>query len=70
MSHGLTDLASPLEIKKYITSIVVRLGKALMEFQGYQGKLEPHFSYGQLSKEKFTIAHVIHVNNHLEELKI
>jgi len=41
-----------------------------MDFQDYQGKLEPHFSYGQLSKEEFTVAHVIHLNNHLEELKL
>lgn len=28
------------------------------------------FSYGQLTKEEFTIAHVIHLNNHLEELTV
>ncbi|MDT7042930.1 DUF1569 domain-containing protein [Candidatus Nitronereus thalassa] len=73
MSHDLTAPvpgAPPIEIKEDSTSALVRLRKALMEFQDYQGKLEPHFSYGELSKEEFTVAHVIHLNNHLEELKI
>jgi len=73
MTHPLTDPvpgAPPLEIKEDPTSALVRLRTALMNFQDYQGKLKPHFSYGQLSKEEFTIAHVIHLNNHLEELKI
>lgn len=73
MSHDLTAPvpgAPPLEIKEDSTSALVRLQKALREFQDYQGKLKPHFSYGQLSKEEFTIAHVIHLNNHLEELQV
>ncbi len=73
MTHDLTAPvpgAPPIEIKEDSTRALVRLRKALMDFQNYQGKLEPHFSYGQLSKEEFTIAHVIHLNNHLEELKI
>jgi Protein of unknown function (DUF1569) len=73
MTHGLTDPvpgAPPLEIQEDPTSALVRLRTALMDFQDYQGQLKPHFSYGELSKEEFAVAHVIHLNNHLEELKI
>ncbi|MDA0740036.1 MAG: DUF1569 domain-containing protein [Nitrospirae bacterium] len=53
MSHDLTAPvpgAPPIEIKEDSTSALVRLRKALMDFQAYQGKLEPHFSYSQLTK--------------------
>lgn len=73
MSHDLTAPvpgAPPLEIKEDTSSALVRLRKALTDFKDYQGKLEPHFSYGQLSKEEYTVAHIMHLNNHLEELKI
>ena len=72
MSHGLTDPvpgAPPLEVNEDTASALVRLRKALTNFKNYQGKLEPHFSYGQLTKEEFTVAHIMHLNNHLEELK-
>ena len=45
-----------------------RLLTALNDFKNHKGRLEPHFAYGELSHHEYTLAHVMHINNHLEEL--
>jgi hypothetical protein len=47
-----------------------RLKKALIDFNQYQGVLEPHFAYGQLSKAEYEAAHVMHIYNHFDELSV
>ncbi|MDQ8038281.1 MAG: DUF1569 domain-containing protein [Pedobacter sp.] len=42
-----------------------RLLQALGNFSAYQGKLAPHFAYGELSKAEYAQAHVMHVQDHL-----
>ncbi|MGR3511698.1 MAG: DUF1569 domain-containing protein [Paracoccaceae bacterium] len=72
MSHGLDEVI-PGEI---VTSDgaaldgLARLKAALLTFRDYESDLKPHFAYGQLSKAEYAIAHVMHVNNHLEEFRL
>lgn len=47
-----------------------RLMTALENFSQYQGKLAPHFAYGELSKVEYELAHVMHLRNHFQELHI
>ncbi len=46
-----------------------RFTQSLLDFKEYQGELAPHFAYGQLSKIEYEAAHVMHFNNHLQEIK-
>ncbi|MGI9288938.1 MAG: DUF1569 domain-containing protein [Pseudomonadales bacterium] len=73
MSHPLTDPipgAPAFDLKQDTHGALTRLRKALLEFQQHKGDLEPHFAYGELSKEDYAVAHVIHLNNHLEEIVV
>jgi len=45
-----------------------RLLNALNDFKVFRGALKPHFAYGELSHQQYTLAHVMHINNHLEPL--
>lgn len=70
MKHGL-DEAIPGEIVKTGSSDPAqarnRLLAALADFEKFEEPLEPHFAYGKLDKQQYALAHVMHVNNHLEE---
>lgn len=44
-----------------------RLLNALNDFSVYKGDLKPHFAYGVLNHHQYTLAHVMHINNHLEQ---
>ena len=73
MTHPLDEPipgAPPLETGNDIDAALLRLRKAYTDFERYNGVLFPHFTYGELSKEEYTIAHVMHINNHLKELEI
>ncbi|WP_395373745.1 DUF1569 domain-containing protein [Marinicella sp. W31] len=48
---------------------ITRLSNALKDFEAFSGSLKPHFMYGDLSKSQYTLAHILHVNNHLVEIK-
>ena len=37
-------------------------------FQNFQGKLKPHFAFGELTKADYELAHVMHIYNHLLEI--
>jgi hypothetical protein len=47
-----------------------RFKKSLIDFKKYQGVLAPHFAYGQLTKLQYEMAHVMHFNNHLQEIEL
>lgn len=47
-----------------------RFRKSLIDFREYNDALAPHFAYGVLTKEEYEIAHVMHFNNHLQEIKL
>jgi hypothetical protein len=72
MSHGLNELipgAPNFHLNIDAEVALKRLKKALIAFNQYQGATAPHFAYGELSKKKYEMAHVMHLYNHLEEIK-
>jgi hypothetical protein len=71
MTHDLTQpIAGAPEVanNQSVDEAVERLRKALVDFNNYQGKLAPHFAYGELSKQQYGLAHVMHFNNHWSEV--
>ena len=71
MSHGL-DEEIPGEVVKAENNSAEaheRLLKALQSFDSHDGPLKPHFAYGVLDRDQYAIAHVMHINNHLEEFR-
>jgi len=72
MTHKLSEPipgAPALALEKDIKLALHRLEKALLAFKLYDGNLSPHFAYGELSKKEYEIAHVLHLYNHLQEIK-
>jgi hypothetical protein len=71
MSHGLSEPipgAAPLTSQMDVTVALDRLKKSLIDFDKYLGPIAPHFAYGHLTKKEFEMAHVMHLNNHLQEI--
>ena len=72
MIHGLSEPipGSPLIKSSLDTKAALNhLKKSLIDFENYQGKLAPHFAYGELTKNEYEIAHVMHLYNHFEEIQ-
>ncbi|MEW6982508.1 DUF1569 domain-containing protein [Colwelliaceae bacterium 6471] len=72
MVHGLSEAipGSPLIESSLDTKLALNhLKQSLIEFENYQGKLAPHFAYGELTKNEYEMAHVMHLYNHLEEIQ-
>ena len=72
MTHGLNEpIPSAPTLTKSLDSIIAlnRLKKSLTEFDSYQGTLAPHFAYGELTKDEYEKAHLMHLYNHLQEIK-
>lgn len=68
MRHPLTQPipgAPSLDVPSDPILALQRLQAALSHFATYQGKLQPHFAYGQLSHAEYAQAHVLHLYNHL-----
>lgn len=72
MTH---DLSEPIPGAPSLTSsmdvsiALNRLKKSLIDFEKYLGPIAPHFAYGELTKKEFEMAHVMHLYNHLQEIK-
>ena len=49
---------------------LARLHQALVEFDRHSGPFAPHFAYGDMTKEDYRLAHLMHLNNHFEELEL
>ncbi|MEE9336054.1 MAG: DUF1569 domain-containing protein [Granulosicoccaceae bacterium] len=71
MSHGLDEEIPGEIVKIENTSVEAYEGllKALESFDAHDGPLKPHFAYGALDRDQYAIAHVMHINNHLEEFR-
>ena len=72
MSHALAEdiPGAPLVLAtQQARPALVRLEQAITRFDQYQGVLQPHFAYGELSKQDYALAHVLHLNNHFEEVR-
>lgn len=72
MTHNLSEVipGAPAISSTSTNLALERLIAALQRFEQYQGKLAPHFAYGELSKDDYRLAHILHINNHLEEITI
>ena len=72
MTHALSEpIPSAPELNKKVDVIIAlnRLKKSLIDFNNYQGTLAPHFAYGELTKDEYEAAHVMHLYNHLQEIQ-
>lgn len=73
MKHSLKEAipgAAPLSNKSEVSQSLARLKKALDDFMHYQGPLAEHFAYGELSKADYELAHVMHIADHMREIKV
>jgi hypothetical protein len=73
MSHNLHEVipgAPELIAEGDIQLALNRLTTALRHFEAYNGALKPHFAFGLLNKPDYAVAHVLHINNHLQEFKV
>ncbi len=72
MSHDLAEaIPGANKLKANDDSAALqRLIQALTHFDQFQGPLQPHFAYGELNKHEYALAHVLHLNNHLEEVSL
>ena len=72
MKHNLAEPIPGAEVPKVTDtrSALEDLIQSLNRFDHYQGKLAPHFAFGRLSKSEYTLAHVMHINNHFDELVV
>jgi len=72
MTHALNEVipsAPALTTSDNINDAYDRFKISLVDFKDFQGDLKPHFAYGQLSKQQYEMAHVMHFNNHLKEIE-
>jgi hypothetical protein len=72
MTHALNEpIPSAPELNKKVDVIIAlnRLKNSLIDFNNYQGTLAPHFAYGELTKDEYEAAHVMHLYNHLQEIQ-
>lgn len=73
MAHGLDQPipgAPELSMHQDLSRALAQLKKSLLDFQYYEGVLKPHFAYGELTKDEYEAAHVMHIYNHFDEIKI
>ena len=73
MKHPLDEPipgAPTLENSNQIETALIRLKQAYRDFERYTRPLAPHFTYGSLNKQEYTLVHVMHLNNHLEEIQV
>ncbi len=71
MSHGL-DEPIPGEVIGDVSAEegLQRLWLSLDQFRKFDGALRPHFAFGPLPKEHFAVAHLMHIENHLEQVRV
>ncbi len=71
MSHGL-DEPIPGEVIGDVSADagLHRLVRSLETFRDFNGALRPHFAFGALGKDQFALAHLMHIENHLEEVRL
>ena len=73
LSHPLDEVipgAPGLAVEGDVSLALKRLVTTLREFESFRGELKPHFAFGQLDKADYALAHVLHINNHLQEFQL
>lgn len=71
MTHSLSEPipgAPRIDSEQDIQSALNRFKISLLDFEQFKGKLAPHFAYGELTKQDYERAHVMHFYNHLKEI--
>lgn len=71
MSHTLDEpipAAPPLDAEKSLKGSVERLLAAMDAFAKHPGQFAPHFAYGELTREQYERAHLMHLANHWQQL--
>lgn len=67
MSHSLDEPipgAPALDASQALKASVQRLLDAMDAFAQFDGTLQPHFAYGELTKPQYERAHLMHLANH------
>jgi hypothetical protein len=73
MKHGLTaPIPGGYEISDAgnTDEAIDKLLGSIARLKAFTGALHPHFAYGELSREKYEMAHVLHFFNHMSEIRI
>mgnify|MGYP005990014259 CR=1 FL=1 len=73
MSHALNEVIPGAPVfadQENVNDAVERFKKSLIDFKEYDGVLAPHFAYGELTKVQYEAAHVMHCNDHLQEIEL
>lgn len=70
MSHGL-DQPIPGEQIAELSAEAGRdrLWTSLETFRDFSDPLHPHFAFWALGKDQYSLAHLMHINNRLEEVR-
>lgn len=71
MQHGLADPipgAPDIAQGQPLAAAVDRAVAALQAFEQHTGALHPHFAYGELNKDDYRRAHLMHFANHWQEV--
>mgnify|MGYP006102335413 CR=1 FL=1 len=71
MVHGLDEAipgAPMIDAKQDSALALEHLKKSLLDFEQFDGTLQPHFAYGELTKAEYEAAHVMHIYNHWQEI--
>ena len=71
MRHNLSEAipgAPVLKVDGLVAEAMSRFRQSLNDFDHYSGPLNPHFAYGSLSKNEYTLAHIMHFNDHMRAL--
>ena len=71
MSHSLDEPipgAPALDAAQALPAAVQRLLDAMDAFNAHSGPLRPHFAYGELTREQYRRAHLMHLANHWQQL--
>lgn len=61
--------APDLSPSQSVSVAIAQLKKSLLDFQQFDGALQPHFAYGELTKKEYEVAHVMHIYNHFDEIE-
>jgi hypothetical protein len=72
MNHDLADPipgAPALEAQQSLKTAVQRLLDAMQAFSAHRGALKPHFAYGELTREQYQRAHLMHLANHWSQIQ-
>jgi len=73
MSHNLLEAipgAASLDANAASTVADAALRKAIENFEAHNGKLHPHFAYGELTKAEYEQAHAMHIANHMSAFEL